>query len=244
VRRLVAAAALALLVAPLAAGGPAASPLVETCATSAERRAVVRFRAADGARLVGVRLGRGTRGVVLAHQGGGGAPANLCAWLPYARTLAARGYRVLVFDHRGHGSSPRSAQPGRIDDDVAGAAAELRRRGARTVVLVGASLGGSASIAAATRIQPPVAGVVSLSAPLRWGRVDALAAAARLELPALFVAAERDGSFGNDARELFQVCAADDKQLEVVAGSGHGAPLLRRREVRRLVDAWIAERSG
>jgi hypothetical protein len=40
------------------------------------------------------------------------------------------------------------------------------------------------------------------------------------------------------------VCAADDKQLEVVAGAGHGAPLLRRREVRRLVDAWIAERSG
>ena len=112
---------------------------------------MVRFRAADRVRLIGVMVGRGPRGVVLAHQGGG-APPNLCSWMPYARQLARAGFRVLAFDHRNSGSSARVGSPTRawrVDLDVRGAVAELRRRGATSVVLGGASLGGTAVLAAA-----------------------------------------------------------------------------------------------
>ena len=75
--------------------------------TKAERKRVVRFQAADRIRLIGVELGSGRRGVVLAHS----HRQSLCEWLPHARRLARGGYRVLVFDHRNHGSSsyPRAA---------------------------------------------------------------------------------------------------------------------------------------
>src|SRR5919206_2933974 len=62
--------------------------LRETCVTRAERQHVLRFRASDGVRLIGVELGSGPRAVILAHQGGG-APPNLCPWVPYGRTPAA-----------------------------------------------------------------------------------------------------------------------------------------------------------
>ena len=143
--------------------------LDETCVTRAEKRRVVRFRTVDRVRLIGVELGRGPNVVVLAHQGGGGAPGNLCAWVPYARSLARAGYRVLVFDHRGFGSSGRPAKVSRylqVDLDVRAAVAVMRARGAKRIVLGGASLGGTAAIAAAAKIAPAVQGVFSIGSPL------------------------------------------------------------------------------
>ena len=61
----------------------------------------VSFRASGGARLAGAVLGRGSTGVVLAHTTG----ADRCQWLPFARELAKKGYRALVFDMRGYGAS-------------------------------------------------------------------------------------------------------------------------------------------
>src|SRR5919109_1214281 len=101
----------------------------------------------------------GPRAVVLAHQGA----SDLCIWLPYARTLAARGYRVVVFDHRGFGSSGRASRAtrkDRVDYDVLGAIATVRRRGATSVVLGGASLGGAAVLSAAALATPAVHGVI------------------------------------------------------------------------------------
>jgi pimeloyl-ACP methyl ester carboxylesterase len=87
----------------------------------------------DGLR--GVVLGDGASGVVLAHMSGG----SVCQWLPYGAELAGRGYRVLAFDFAGSGASPRS----RVTQDrqVVAAAAALRADGARSVALVGGSMG-------------------------------------------------------------------------------------------------------
>lgn len=220
--------------------------LRETCVTRAERRHVVRFTAVDGVRLIGVELGRGPRVVILAHQGGGAA-SFLCSWVPYARTLAARGYRVLVFDHRGFGSSgrsPRSTRTDRVDLDVLGAIRTMRARGATSVVLGGASLGGVAVLSAAVHANPPVDGVISFASPTRYVRIDALRAVRSLRVPALFVAAEEDPPFPDDARTLYDACASAEKQLAIFAGWEHGAPLLRRPEPRAAVDAFIARHSS
>jgi pimeloyl-ACP methyl ester carboxylesterase len=109
----------------------------------------VRNRTAAGAVLAGVVMGRGRSGIAFAHGRGG----DLCEWLPYARRFARQGYRVLAFDFAGFGDSrPGSGADARLDTDVVAAAGQLRRLGAEKIVLVGSSMGGTAALAAATRI--------------------------------------------------------------------------------------------
>ena len=220
--------------------------LRQRCVTAAERRRVVRFTAGDRTRLIGLDLGVGQRAVVLAHQGGGGAPGNLCAWMPYARHLVSRGYRVFAFDHRGRGSSavaPKLDNYHRVDIDVVAAVRVVRARGTTSVILGGASLGGDAVLVAATRIRPPVQGVITFGAPTSYVRVDGLAAVRQLDVPLLFVSAENDASFADDARQLYEAARSSDKQLAIFPGAEHGAPLLRRPDARAAVDAWIDARS-
>jgi pimeloyl-ACP methyl ester carboxylesterase len=222
-------------------------PLVlrEICVRKAERRHVVRFRAIDGVRLIGVVLGHGPRGVILAHQGG--APPNLCGWLPYARALAAAGYRVLVFDHRGFGSSgstSRSSRANRVDFDVLGAIRILRARGVQSVVLGGASLGGAAALGATAQAAPAVDGVISFSSPHIYANVDAMAAVRAFRTPALFLADEHDGEFADEARMLYDACASLEKRLVITSGAEHGFRLLRNPDTRALVDAFIAAHSS
>ncbi|HET7854861.1 MAG TPA: alpha/beta fold hydrolase [Gaiellaceae bacterium] len=244
-----------------AVGGPAverafASPLRpvkappplrlrEKCVTRVERRRVVRFRAIDGVRLIGVELGRGPRGVVLAHSAY--AQQNLCSWMPYGRTLARAGYRVLVFDQRSFGSSGDPShwrRQGQVDWDVLGAIRTLRARGAKSIVLAGASLGGAAVLSAAAQAVPAVDGVISFSSPQSYVRVNALAAVQALRVPVLFLAAEDDGEYANVARMLYEACASAEKRLEIVPGHVHGEGLWRNSAVRPLVDAFIARHSA
>jgi alpha/beta hydrolase family protein len=78
-------------------------------------------------------------------------PAGPLGWWPYARYLSRHGARALPFDLRCFGSSPCPGGRGHALTDVAAAVAELRRRGARRVALVGASMGGSIAVVAAAR---------------------------------------------------------------------------------------------
>jgi alpha-beta hydrolase superfamily lysophospholipase len=225
--------------------GAKPKPLVleQTCVTKAERKRVVRFRTADRVRLIGVELGRGPNVVVLAHQGGGGAPGNLCAWMPYARSLARSGYRVLAFDHRGRGSSGQSSRVYRwlqVDLDVRAAVSFMRSRGAARIVLGGASLGGTASIGAAAAITPAVQGLFTIGSPTEYGPIDGLEAARKLRLPVLFTSAVDDDPFDDDARTMFEACPSADKRVELFPGARHGAPVLRDPRAKAVVDAWVA----
>jgi alpha-beta hydrolase superfamily lysophospholipase len=242
----VAAVALALLV--LEVGAAHAAPpkplqLEQRCVTTKERRGIVRFRTADRVRLIGVELGRGPNVVVLAHQGGGGAPGNLCAWVPYARSLVRSGYRVLVFDHRGRGSSGQSSRVDRwlaVDFDVRAAVSFMRSRGAARIVLGGASLGGTAVIGAAAVVTPAVQGVFTIGSPVEFGPIDGLDAVRRFSVPALFMSAEGDDPFDDDARSFYEACASLDKRLELFPGTRHGAPVLRDPHAKGMLDSWIA----
>jgi pimeloyl-ACP methyl ester carboxylesterase len=198
----------------------------------------VRFRAADGTRLVGARYGRGTTAVVLAHQSDG----TLCAWQPYARRLAAEGYLAFPFDFRNYGESQHRRYPAsdRLAGDVVAAARAVRALGATHVFLVGASMGGTAVVVAAANARPPVAGVVSVSGAANYGRIDAVAAARRLAVPALFMAGEGDVDFANDARTLYAAATAADKSLEILPSSAHGVTLVgTSAQARSLLESFI-----
>jgi pimeloyl-ACP methyl ester carboxylesterase len=184
-----------------------------TCLHGAERAAAFRFRVGEGLSTVGVILGQGRNGLAFGHQLG----SNLCEWVPMARSYGRLGYRALVFDFRGYN---------RLDDDVVATVAELRRRGVTKVVLVGSSMGGTAVLLAATRIRPAVAGVASLSGPAEFMNMDVRTAVPRLRVPALFMAARRDGPFADAARGLFGAASTRDKQLLVLSSAAHGTNLL------------------
>ncbi|GAA1885575.1 alpha/beta fold hydrolase [Asanoa iriomotensis] len=181
----------------------------------------VRFGVDGATNLAGLLGGKGSTGVVLAHQ----AEADLCQWILGFNELIGKGYQVLAFDFHGHGAS-ESSEVG-FDKDVAAAAATLRAAGATTVVLVGASMGGTFSIAAAAEISPPVAGVVSVSAPLAYGGVSAQQETPKLAVPALFLAQQDDGLFGDAALEFEKAATASpDAQALVTPGATHGVPLV------------------
>jgi len=215
-----------------ASGGHTATttppPLHKRCLAPREQSAEVWFDALDGTRLSGVALGQGSTGVLLAHQHW----FNLCSFMPLARELVRAGYQVLAFDFRGFGASPAvDRRVSRwLDQDVAGGIRELHRRGAERVVLVGASMGATSSLveAAHPRHGPeiPVAGIVSVSGPVRFYEMDASAAVKRLRTPLLFVTSEDDGRFTDAARLLYKTAPAPAKRLVVVPGSGHGSGLL------------------
>jgi pimeloyl-ACP methyl ester carboxylesterase len=194
----------------------------KSCLSAAEQNRMFRFRTGDGATLVGLALGRGRAGLVLGHQLG----SDLCEWVPQARAFARRGYQVLAFDFAGFGDSEHGSADERVDVDVIAAAAQLRRRGADRIVLVGSSMGGTAVLSAATRFRPPVAGVVSLSGASSFGGVDAAAAMRRLRVPVLLVVGADDQPFLAQARTLYAAARVRDKRLLVVPGRVHGTGLL------------------
>jgi hypothetical protein len=125
----------------------------------------ITFPAGDGTELYGAILGSGSVGVVLAND----VPHPFCEDIPPAIFLARRGYRVIAFDYRDHENSARSAAPGRLDLDVVGAAAELRKAGSDRILLFGSYAGVAASILAAEEITPPVEGLVGFSPAARRG---------------------------------------------------------------------------
>ena len=186
------------------------------------------FYAADGTKLVGHRFGKGTKAVILAHQSEG----DLCDWLPYARRLASQGYFVFPIDFRGYGFSQArtGAAANRFAADLAAATKALRRLGKKKVFLVGASMGGIASLVAGVNVTPAVNGVVAVSAPARFRGMDAVKTAPRLRVPVLYLAAERDDNagydFSADAESMHAATASADKRLEVLPGSLHGIALM------------------
>ena len=229
--------ALGLLVASVGCGGgdeeagptasvPGATSTTTATACGEEDAEAVTLTTEDGAELTAALVGDGEVGVVLGHQ----LRSDMCSWVPFAQQLAERNMRALAINFV-------SAS---IDDDMASGARELQRRGAERIMLVGASMGGTAALVAAREID--VAGVAALSAPQEFSGLDALPSVRGLEIPALFLVGRQDESFARDARRLFRATSSPDKALVVTTGSEHGTDLLRDPEAERaLLDFLVGE---
>src|SRR5260370_32680868 len=114
----------------------------------------VSFPTADGGVVSADSYGAGEHGVVLAH----GGRFNEGSWEKQAQALEAAGFRVLAIDFRGYG---QSKGPGESDAmsaplhlDVLASVRYLRRSGAQTVSVVGASMGGGAAGDASSLSEP------------------------------------------------------------------------------------------
>lgn len=203
-----AAGILVALLATAAAGAGAAAPDGQP----------VRFSTSDGITLAGTLFGSGPAGVVLAHM----FPTDQTSWHPFARQLAAEGFRALAFDFRGYGGSGGPRRIDLIDRDVRAASGYLRSRGVTRVALVGASMGGTAAIKVAA--QDGAAALVVISSPQAFrGLTVSSAELARLRMPSLWIGSEGDGVTA--AMRAMYAAAGGPRTLHIYPGSAHGTYL-------------------
>jgi dienelactone hydrolase len=190
---------------------------------------LVSFQVRGGGAVPALVLGDGDSGVVMSNDSGN----SLCGWVALAKDLEHEGFRVLLYDYR----------YGRADAHIAPAVAELRRRGAKHVAIIGASLGGGATIVAGSRRGTDVDTLVSLSGETFIHGVNE--AVPRVRRPVFFVAAQRDQyGAGTDARTMYKEAPARDKKLLVIPGTEHGVAMLDEKDVREALLDWLRSHLG
>jgi pimeloyl-ACP methyl ester carboxylesterase len=227
VRRAAAAACMALLASGCVGGGADTSFPAEP----------IRFSTEDGVELAGDIRGQGSTAVVLAHM----FPADRTSWAEFASILADEGYLALNFDFRGYGGSDGARTIPELWRDVLAAAEAARGEGASRVVALGASMGGTAALVAASRAD--LDGVITLSAPTTFmGLAAPPEVVQAVDEPKLFVAAEGDGPAAEAAQALYNA-SPGPKRVEIVTGDEHGTEILEggQAEVaRRLILDFLA----
>lgn len=224
-RRALAALAFTLTIAAVAAACHGAGDASPVPLPPGSRQ--VGFRAADGTKLSGVLFGDGRNGVVLSHQ----FNADQRSWYGFATHLAEKGYLVLTYDFRGYcpggdgGCSAGDERVAAATDDLDGAVAFLRAQGARKVFLVGASMGGTASLEIATDPTQGIDGVIAVSAPTDFQGLHADPAHLG-DVPKLFIAGRTDPAGAADAAQDMYDASPDPKQIVILPTDAHGAAIL------------------
>jgi pimeloyl-ACP methyl ester carboxylesterase len=206
-------------------------------ANVATAQQTVSFPTSDGGVIFADLYGQGEKGLVLAH----GGQFNKESWRPQALEFAAAGFHVLAFDFRGFGSSHGPGQgdvfKAPLALDVLAAVRYLHANGAKTVSIVGASLGGGA------------AGDASIaSAP---GEIDRLVflgyapngPADKLKSPSLFIVA-RDDTSGDGPRlpgiRAQYEKAPEPKKLVILDGSAHAQFLFQTPQGKRVMSEILS----
>lgn len=193
----------------------------------------VSFPTSDGGVVFADLYGQGERAVVLAH----GGRFDKESWAKQAPVLAEAGFRVLAIDFRGKGRSRGGPDSdgswGEWPLDVLAAVRYLRGSGAKTVSVVGGSIGGWAAAEAAMAAEP---GEIDRLVLLAAGTVDA---PERMPGRKLFITARGDldarGVPRLEAiREQF-ARAPEPKELVVLDGSAHAQFLFDTDQGERLL---------
>jgi uncharacterized protein len=206
----------------------------------------ITFASSDGVELAGRIFGPedATAGVVLGHM----LPADQTSWFEFADRLAGLGYRALTFDFRGYcpggvaGCSKGEKTVAGIEQDVAGAVGYLKGQGIKRIGLVGASMGGTASLVTASRPDKTIDAVVTLSAP---ASIDGLAAGPdvlqAITAAKLFLAGNGDAVAAQSAQTFYDESAAP-KRVEILTTSDHGTDMLEGNQAeiaRNLIIGWL-----
>jgi len=208
-----------------------------TGATLVSAHTGVAFVTADGVTLRGWLWQRAPTAVVFSHMYG----TDQSTWAQFAEELSSQGYTALTYDFRGIGRSGGRFVIAQVDRDVLAAVQFVRRLGECRVVLVGASLGGTASLVAAG--QTAVDGVVVMASGTQWQGLDARSYLPTLTTPKLFIVGSGDAPFNHSARVMYAQ-TPHPKQLVVVPTHEHGTYMLQtqhRGTIKRAITAFLKD---
>jgi pimeloyl-ACP methyl ester carboxylesterase len=200
----------------------------------------VSFPTQDGGIVYADLYGSGARGVVLAHGGRCAVPVcgfTKASWAPQARALSEAGFRVLAIDLRVY-SPPRGGAMVKPDDDglrfdVLAAVRYLRRKGAKTVSIVGASMGGDAATEALEAAKPGEIDRLVVLAAGAYGHPE------KWKARKLFIVARDDAD--EEGPRLPRIRAKydqapDPKELIVLEGSAHAQFLFNTDQGERVMQ--------
>lgn len=235
-------AALVLVLVALAACHQAAEIRKQALADSRP----LMFESIDGVQLAGRMFGPdgAEAGIVLAHM----KPADQSSWYDFADQLGSLGYRVLTFDFRGYcpggdaGCSEGTKDVAGIWQDVEGAVGLLRSEGVRRIGLVGASMGGTASLVVAAQSGERIDAVVTLSAP---DSIEGLTAGPDLlqavTAAKLFLAGNGDAIAAQSAQAFYDE-TIQPKRVEILTTNDHGTDILEGNQAeiaKNLILDWL-----
>ena len=181
---------------------------------------LVQFLTSDHVRLRGLLYGQGNTMVICSHM----LRTTKAIWVESGipQRLAVLGYRALAYDFRGNGDSAGQANSSTLDVDLRAAVNFAHQQGATKVVLLGASMGGTASLKVAAEEQ--VTAVISLSGPQEFGVSVSDEEVKAIKVPKLFMASENDDPFVTDARHMYAI-AIPPKEMHIYPGVAHGIDL-------------------
>lgn len=194
----------------------------------------VSFATRDGWTIHADLYGTGDRGVVLVH----GGRFEKGSWEQQAGALAKAGFRALAIDLRGFDLSKEGPQYARADFgsplDVLAAVRYLHEIGAKTVSVVGASMGGDAAEGALGEAKPGEIDRVVLLAHGAYGRPE------RLKGRKLFIVSRDDLGSGDEPRlpkiRAQYEKAPDPKELVILEGSAHAQFVFQTDQGERLMQ--------
>jgi pimeloyl-ACP methyl ester carboxylesterase len=190
----------------------------------------VSFPTQDGGVVYADLYGAGDRGVVLAH----GMKFDKASWKEQAVQLADAGFRVVAIDFRGYGKShggPDSQSPRDLYLDVLGAVDYLRGHGAKTVAVMGASMGGGASANAVVKGKPGTIDRLMLLSPVPIQNPEQIA------VPKFYATAQGD-PITPQVKEQFAK-APEPKEMLLLEGSAHAQNLFNTDQNDRLMKAVL-----
>ena len=197
----------------------------------------ISFTTKDDSVLHGTLYGQGDVAVIFSTM----SDTREDTWKAMAQALADRGYLALTYDFRFWvNNSIQASLRDKAADDLEGAMDFVRQRGAQRIVLIGASLGGMATIKAALADRPTA--VIVLASPLEWPTWPNLRVTIddvkQLDLPKLFINSMGD-DFADDTQRMFDA-ASEPKQIHLYPGKEHGTNLFRTQHGADLTNRIIA----
>jgi pimeloyl-ACP methyl ester carboxylesterase len=198
-----------------------------------QAQTTVSIPTSDGGVIFADLYGQGERGLVLAH----GGRFNKESWRPQAEQFAAAGFHVLAFDFRSygksHGPGDKDIYTAPLHLDVLAAVRYLHSIGAKTVSIVGGSLGGGAAGDASIASQPGEIDRIVFLGSSPNGPAD------KLKSPSLFLVARDDASGDGPRlpgiRAQFEK-APEPKKLLILDGSAHAQYLFQTPQAKRVMD--------
>lgn len=203
---------------------------VSTMATLFAVPKEVSFPTQDGGVAYADLYGSGDRGVVLAH----GMKFDKASWKDQATQLASAGFHVAAVEFRGYGKShggPASQSPRDLYLDVLAAVDYLRGHGAKTVAVIGASMGGGASANAVVKGAPGAIDRLILLSPVPIDHPE------RINVTKLYATAPGD-PITPQVKEQFAK-APEPKKLLMLEGSAHAQNLFKTDQNERLMKAIL-----